>query len=165
MIMGFWDLQVGQDHTVVTSFWCSWRRDGREDYGLMVIRKRERLDSTGERGCKRKVKNASALGGKMDTHTVYRREQKQTKQVTFTPRADAYLPFFHTPLPLCSLAPLRYQSTSVHSPLARRAANCIKMMSRRCGFALPVNPKNPESYYCYHFLCMFLFCPSLSHTL
>ena len=62
---------------------------------------RERDYARLERRMQKKGKKASALGVKMDPHTVYQRKQKQTKQVT-------------------------YVSASVHKPLACRAANCTQ---------------------------------------
>ena len=51
MIMGFRDLQVGQDRTVVASFCVQLAaRWAREDYGLMLIGKGEGLDCTGKGG-------------------------------------------------------------------------------------------------------------------
>ena len=47
--------QVGQDRTAVTS--CSFRRDGREDYGLMLLGEGEGLDCTGK-GVEKKGKRS-----------------------------------------------------------------------------------------------------------
>ena len=80
----------------------------------MWIGNGEGLECAGKRECERKVKRlvCSCL-------------RRYTVCLSIsTPRADAFLPFFYNLPSLCILAPLRYQSTSVHSPCAHSAANC-----------------------------------------
>ena len=72
---------------------------------------------------------------------------RQTRTVLFTPGADAFFPFFYTPLsPYSSRLSLTNHHQSIHLTAASLLTVC-KMTSRRCGLALPENTFSPHSYY------------------